>query len=518
MIGRQVGGYRITNYLGRGSTCDVYRASASGAPDVHCAMKLIPRNGAADETFAVKLRAVFENLTRLRHRSIIEYRELLIEGDAYFLTMEYVNGHSLPLLIQPNGIISIVHALGLFKQTLEAFAYAHSVGLIHGGFTAQKAVYSIDKKLKIGDFGLKPVQWAVGANGDRARRAFLAPELRDSGTTPTERSDIYDLGVFLRRLLTGRPPEPYSASRRLVDRLRQLRPDLPARALDLVARATADDPAERFGSAAELLAATTDEATPVAAITASKAPGGTEEGLAHKTRLSNEPEMTLIDAGPFLMGSKHHLNEQPMEEVTLPAFEIGRYPVTNRLYRVFCDRTARRYPTDPESWTNYFTDYPEHPVIHVCWEDARAYCDWLAQVTSKQYRLPSEAETEKSARGGLQGKDYPWGDEDPDGRAHFGWRAHAWEPGAKGIQTLKVGSYAANGSGVFDAAGNVWEWCENWYAAYAASPERKRRGIYKVARGGSWGADADMLRCAYRMSFSPSYRDYYLGFRVARSL
>jgi formylglycine-generating enzyme required for sulfatase activity len=298
---------------------------------------------------------------------------------------------------------------------------------------------------------------------------------------------------------------------------------LPDRIWKIVAKATLIDPAERFQTADELLSAVTGEE---AVVIREPRDGRFLPVLKTKPQartavvpaLSLEPEMVLIPAGPFLLGSRKSLNEQPIREIVLPDYEISKYLITNRLYRIFCDKTGRKYPADPEGWNSYFTYCPDHPVIHVSWHDATAYCQWLAETTGKAYKLPDEIEWEKAARGGLEQQDYPWGSQEPDGRALFGGRAYAWELTQSGVQTRKVGSYPPNGYDLYDMAGNVWQWCENWYAPYGATEERKRRGLFKVVRGGSWGVDADSLRCAYRMSFSLEYRDYYLGFRVMRSL
>ncbi len=520
MINQQVGDYRITNYLARGMTSEIYLVTRLDKPNSRLTVKVIRRDKVDHDLFRSALQKVFERLRFLDHPYVLKYHDLIFTEDAGFLFLEYVNGHSLAELVRPKGIRPVIHALGLFKQTLEAVAYAHSRGVVHGGFAANKAIYAIEKKLKLGDFGLRQTLWQLGAAYSK-KSPYLAPELRDSGVVPTEQSDVYSLGVFLVHLLTGQAPEVADVGS-MASHLRALRPDLPKRILNLVAEATHPNPAERCQSVTSLLRLTSDEAVGVkggemaASRTLPVLKTGAQGVATIPSSLSIEPEMVSIPAGPFLMGSNRKLNERPVQQIELTAFEISRYLITNRLYRVFCERTGRPHPPDPEGWTHYFTYCPDHPVINVSWYDAHAYCEWLAKATGKACRLPTEAEWEKAARGGLQEKDYPWGDEEPEGRAHFGWRAYAWELNRSGAQTLKVGCYPPNGYGLYDMAGNVWEWCENWYAPYGASSERKRRGIYKVARGGSWGADADSLRCAYRMSFSPSYRDYYLGFRIAR--
>jgi formylglycine-generating enzyme required for sulfatase activity len=228
------------------------------------------------------------------------------------------------------------------------------------------------------------------------------------------------------------------------------------------------------------------------------------------------PEMVLIPAGPFRMGNPGRRNESPVQEIDLPAFELGRFPVTNGQYRRYCEETGTAFPEDPPGWGAYGRDFPDHPVIHVNFKSAVAYCAWLSRVTGETYRLPKESEWEKAARGGLEQKTYPWGDEDPDGHAHFGGRAYAWEITMEGPQTRRVGCFPPNGYDLYDMAGNVWEWCDDFYAPYGAP--KRHGGIFRIARGGCWASDADSLRNAFRMSFYLTTFDFFIGFRCARSL
>jgi formylglycine-generating enzyme required for sulfatase activity len=125
-----------------------------------------------------------------------------------------------------------------------------------------------------------------------------------------------------------------------------------------------------------------------------------------------EPDLVTIPGGDFLMGSESGAdNEKPVHGVWVDAFAIGRYPVTRREYAVFIEATAHP-PTN--FWDDPRFQLANQPVVGPSWFDAVAYCEWLCRHTGKDYRLPSEAEREKSARGGLEGCDYPWGNEPPD--------------------------------------------------------------------------------------------------------
>jgi formylglycine-generating enzyme required for sulfatase activity len=152
-----------------------------------------------------------------------------------------------------------------------------------------------------------------------------------------------------------------------------------------------------------------------------------------------------------------------------------------------------------------------HPVVLVTWEDAKAYCDWLAKETGQDVRLPTEAEWEKAARGGLSGAPYPWGDEPPAGRANY-----LPDPKLKESRgTEPVGKYSANAYGLYDMAGNAWEWVEDRFGPYNANsapgPDAPR-----LVRGGAWLDDnLDLLAVSHRHDVPPDSYSYSVGFRIA---
>jgi len=219
--------------------------------------------------------------------------------------------------------------------------------------------------------------------------------------------------------------------------------------------------------------------------------------------------MVLIPAGEFQMGSNDYDDEKPVHTVYLDAFYMDAYEVTNAQYKKFMDATGHRAP---EYWNDPKYNAPNQPVGGVSWYDAKAYADWAGE------RLPTEAEWEKAARGGLVGKKYPWGDTlTHDEANYFGTGGKdMWE------YASPVGSFAPNGYGLYDMVGNVWEWCADWYgsAYYAMSPGRNPRGpssgSSRVLRGGSWSVVGSSRRVATRDSSDPTYTSSAVGFRCAQ--
>jgi len=200
-------------------------------------------------------------------------------------------------------------------------------------------------------------------------------------------------------------------------------------------------------------------------------------------------------------------DEQPRHRVTLTqGFFIHATEVTVGAYRAFGAATGRKMVEVP-SWAD-----DTHPVVNVTWEAAQAYCGWAGG------RLPTEAEWEYAARGGVAGQRYPWGDGIDQDRANY--------DGTGGLdvfpKSAPVGSFPANGFGLYDTAGNVWEWCADWYAERAYSGEAVRdprgptEGVRRVVRGGSWTSDPGRLRSSYRFSLEPATESLSVGFRCVR--
>ena len=235
--------------------------------------------------------------------------------------------------------------------------------------------------------------------------------------------------------------------------------------------------------------------------------------------------MIVVPAGSFPMGVPAGArdggrDEYPRHDVFVDIFAIDKFEVTNGRYLEFVQSTGHRVPQNPRNPTrnlwqgDSITDVLiDRPVINVDWFDAEAYCRWAGK------RLPTEAEWEKAAKG-TSDRRFPWGDVEPTSK-HLNYNQR-W----MGEKTLMpVGSYEAGKSpyGLYDMAGNVWEWVNDWYDAryYEKSPKKNPKGpdtgTKKVIRGAGWQNETPTVRIFTRVESDPTVRNESTGFRCATS-
>jgi formylglycine-generating enzyme required for sulfatase activity len=229
-------------------------------------------------------------------------------------------------------------------------------------------------------------------------------------------------------------------------------------------------------------------------------------------------DMVTIPAGEFTMGRTKEtpddktnmrphvlLDDFPARKVRLPSFQIDTHEVTNAKYAGFVKAASHRAPYH---WVNgaFPPAAANSPVYNVSWDDAKAYCEW------KEKRLPTEAQWERAARGGIEGSDYPTGEKLTAKDARF-------------LATngpVEVGKAPPNGFGLYDMAGNVAEWTADWFAGdyYKRgendNPQGPKEGQYKVIRGGAWSDPVKRLTVFYRNWVRPNQRTPNLGFRCAK--
>jgi formylglycine-generating enzyme required for sulfatase activity len=221
--------------------------------------------------------------------------------------------------------------------------------------------------------------------------------------------------------------------------------------------------------------------------------------------------MVLIPGGEFLMGTEGDGDDGPVHKVYVDSFYIDQYEVTNAQYFKFCQETDHGLP-EFWGWDRFHCgpEYPDHPVVGVSWSDAEAYAEWCGK------RLPTEAEWEYAARGGLVDRKYPNGDAIDSTMANY-----FIKESVKG--TVPVGSYAPNGYGLYDMAGNVNEWVSDYYGwdYYSESPYENpkgpEKGKFRVLRGGGWHSGPFCNRVYFRSGLRPNWVDFNVGFRCAKN-
>jgi formylglycine-generating enzyme required for sulfatase activity len=251
---------------------------------------------------------------------------------------------------------------------------------------------------------------------------------------------------------------------------------------------------------------------PVSPIPLIASPTPFTENLPNRVTL----EMVSLPAGEFLMGSPDSDpdasdDEKPQHQVKVNSFAIGKYPVTQAQYQAVMGTNPSHFKNN--SW---FKNNPQNPVENVSWNDAKAFCQKLSQITGKTYRLPTEAEWEYACRAGTTTRFYFGDDANQLGD-------YAWYKGNSQNTTHPVGQKKPNAWGLYDMSGNVWEWCEDdWHSSYIGAPtdgsawiKNNNDNDYRILRGGSWYYYPNNCRSAFRLS---NYRrvisDIIVGFRV----
>jgi formylglycine-generating enzyme len=255
------------------------------------------------------------------------------------------------------------------------------------------------------------------------------------------------------------------------------------------------------------------------------------------------PDMVLVVGGTFKMGNDGDAPaEKPSHYVTVNSFYMSKYEITVAQFDTFVKEMGYITTAETAHWSNVFSNgnwqtkqgafwkhsvngylrsYLEynHPAIHVSWEDAKAYCDWVSVKLDRKYRLPTEAEWEYAARGGNRSNGYIYSGSNTIGDV-------AWYGDNSTSTTHNVCGKTANELGLFDMSGNVWEWCNDWYGAdyytkypnsSADNPTGPDSGTYRVIRGGPWYGSEAGCRVTYRTYNAPNMSYDAVGFRVVFS-
>jgi len=561
MIGRRLGDYKITERIGAGGMAIVYKANDLNLGGRTVAVKVLPENLASDRGFVALFTREARTAAKLSHPNVVTIHRVGEEDDIHYFAMSYIDGKSLSGIIEDRGKLPVDEIIHIVSEVCKALEYTHSEGVMHRDIKPANIMFDKLGNVIVTDFGIAR---AVGGTrlpqtrGVIGTAEYMSPEQAQGEEDIDYRTDIYSLGVVLYEMLTGRVPfkgtNPLSVAMKHTKEPppppRELDVSIPAWLESVVLKCLAKSPDKRYQSAKELRDTLQKLQAPprtivgrdgaeMMLIPAGEFEMGRNDGYEHE-----KPVHTIYPSAfywQFEMGSNYvHNSEKPVHTVYLDAFYMDKYEVTNARYAKFLNEYGKN--TDAAghelidlSHSGYLIEksgsvyrtkkgYEFHPVVVVTWYGAAAYAQFYGK------RLPTEAQWEKAARGGLEGKKYPWGDEIDETKANCNYSSRGLTIKDMLKYLKPVGSFPPNGYGLFDMAGNVWEWCAAECDAnyYSKSPKNNPTGPdtpirfvgsdftsvkqERVQRGGSW-FDGCSVRCTYRLDCVPTYWEVNVGFR-----
>jgi len=551
-IGQTITGrYKIESLLGQGGMSTVYKAADPNLRRA-VAVKLIHPHLAADPEFVRRFEEEATAVAQLRHPNIIQVYDFAHDGDTYYMVLEHVPGETLQARLKAlsaaNSRLPLQETIRIIAAVCEAAHYAHERSMIHRDIKPANIMINQDGEPVLMDFGVAKMlssQQHTATGAIVGTPSYISPE-QVRGERPDSRADIYALGVVLFEMVGGRCPFDADSTLRLmlmhinepVPDIRELADDVPNALVAVIEKSLAKFPDERYQTAAEMAQALRAVAMPRAAPTATpitppaappvarpvgKTAVGASTTEALSTPLAQQQKavapkrnvtrliigcaalgvigliavaaivfgasrffgntaslppsegMARVNDGAYQVGlSAPDANHATLQQVKLAEFWIDQYEVTNTQYAKFVSETGKPSPT---SWAAgaFPPGHDNRPVQGVTWDQAADYCQWAKK------RLPTEAEWEVAARG-PENDLFPWGNKEDSVKLSDN-------------ETYDVGTVSANRSryGVFDLAGNVWEWVGDPYMPVAEGE--------RVLRGGASGFLKDM---AYRLAGNPN--------------
>lgn len=570
--------YLLLERIGRGGFANVWRARDERSQVV--AIKVLHTNLAEDSLRRERFVRGAQRMAALDHPGIVRVLEPYGEdGGFHFFVMEFVSGGDLHQAVTQRRLAA-GEVLPLILRVGEALSHAHAKGLVHRDVKPANILLDPSGNPRLADFDLVAAADTTGGTRTGALGTFLysAPEAMDRPQDADARADVYSLGMTALFCLHGAPlptvvmrdmqefmqgllcdntvkgvleqavawtrdkrfanMEEFCTALRIASLLRSVpRPLRPHKIEPSIKLAAAQQISIAMEAAVVPAAIRAAHTVPKAAPPPQTFPATTIlpaatvlPGAAHAITMQRIA-MAAIRGGAFWMGSADKdafakSDERPKRRVEITTLFMGTYPVTQRLYR----QVMGTSPAQPVG--------DELPVNHVSFWDAIEFCNRLSKLSgilpayrldgkvltwiedANGYRLPTEAEWEFAARGN-DGRIYPWGDDTPSGKV-------AWSDSTlvrKGPSPVGYYPTGASPFGLLDMAGNVWEWCWDWYGDYAVGPHKisnplgPSSGVRRVLRGGSWQVtEAPQLRAAARYCLTPDKKRVDVGFRCARRL
>lgn len=542
--------YRMLDIIGQGGMGVVYKAEwIEKKLPVATKVLLLPEEwypGARQRFIEAA-----QTASTLQHNNIVKVLDFIGEQAKYScVIMEYLDGLDLQRHVQKFGPYSLHQGLEVAMKVGQGLSYAHESGVIHRDLKPGNVVLTQRGPVII-DFGL--AKWQRDSTLTISGEAFYtiyysAPEQRANFHEADHRSDIYSFGKTIYYLLRGE--EPYDINWE----------EIPSPVRPILRRATNKRPEDRYQNVKEMLSdiekITQGETLEIASSSDSSNEQDNfpltyaepvqplvvpqeivqqlpSECVAKHNVIISEKDgspMVYICSGTFLMGDdsdRADYDESPVHEVYLDSYLIDVYPVTNHRYGLFLHdmENLDQHPTPwchpnepkdkvhiPQFWYSSEWNQDNYPVIGVDWWDAYAYSKWAGK------DLPTEAEWEKAARG-TDGRIYPWGNELPTPTIcnfdnHY-----------KGTTPVDKFPNGVSPYGCFDMAGNIWQWCWDWFDPiyYKRCPKKSPMGAEsgrcRVGRGGCWMNDASRIRCTTRgIGTGLEDRKNRLGFRTVKRL
>ncbi len=529
-------------------------------------LKVLPQDLSSDRDFLQRFEEVMGSLAAIDHPHLAKVHNVSFFEGKYFLVSDFIGDptqDSLNLLrylsLLPDRL-SERDLLVIVEQVAMALGHLHEMGLAHGSLKLNNVLVTRDKEkilISLTDAGMTRIlrsdlllqrAYLALLEGMKSNNlaflqhlAFLSPEQKASANADAKKADIYAFGVLVYFLIMRSYPEgffPLPSHNAPEYKLAWDR---------LIIQCLQPDPAKRPSSLKSVMdtlkgeekqAVKTENLKPK--IKAQELirpefqedPGAIFQKETAVAQFRPKPqeikeldplqsEMAIIPGGAFLRGSNNGgRDEMPQHKITLNSFAIDIHPVTNEQFVRFLEALGGEKDAQNSDIIrlresrikrsggklNIESGYAKHPVVGVTWYGAIAYAKWVGK------RLPTEAEWEIAAFGGVEGSTYPTGANIERSQANF-----------FSSDTTPVMSYPPNSYGIYDMAGNVYEWCIDWYGYhyYDASvqepnnPPGPQQGVYRVLRGGCWKSLKEDLRCSHRHRNNPGTMNGTYGFRCA---
>jgi formylglycine-generating enzyme required for sulfatase activity/predicted Ser/Thr protein kinase len=514
-----------------------------------------------------------QTLARLDHPNIVRVIDIFEENNTAYIVMPFVEGQTLQQIVDKGGRLDYETAVNYIAQVAEAVAYIHERDILHRDIKPENIIVTPENRAMLIDFGSARefMQDKMQNHSTILTPGYAPLEQYSTVSRKGSYSDIYSLGATFYFALTSQMPMEATAraANEQMPEPRFLVPSIPVEANRTIMKAMELKPENRHQSIDEFMndllnkkqtsplrTKKTDVQSDNGAKTVSSGRGkkksigliffgivavivlslflpqiiGSLGNLLVEIRYLFDRQsmidipMVYVSGGTFTMGctseqgSRCFNNEEPVHQVTLSDYYIGKYEVTQAQWKAVMGSNPSAHKGD------------NLPVEQVSWNDTQDFIRKLNAKTGKNYRLPTEAEWEFAARGGNNSRGYKYsGSNQAETVAWYYENAGDYRKNnsdwsydeAVKNRTHLVGTKQANELGIYDMSGNVWEWCNDWYGGYSSgsqtNPQGASSGSYRVYRGGSWLDFAWFVRVLCRPHGLPGDRRDYGGFRLASS-